>query len=40
MLICPICKNKLQKIDNTYKCQNNHSFDISKKGSLTVYKKL
>ena len=30
MLICPKCKSKLNKIDNTYKCSNNHSYDISK----------
>ena len=32
MLICPICKKNLEKIGCTYKCQNNHSFDISKNG--------
>ena len=32
MLICPICKKELSKIDNSYKCINNHSFDINKKG--------
>lgn len=28
--ICPVCKNVLIKYNNTLKCQNNHSFDISK----------
>ena len=32
MLICPICKEKLQIVNNSYKCINNHSFDISKSG--------
>lgn len=32
MLICPICKEKLDRYDNSYKCINNHSFDISKSG--------
>lgn len=30
MLICPKCHFNLKKINNTYKCENNHSFDISK----------
>ncbi|MGL6113878.1 methyltransferase domain-containing protein [Cetobacterium sp. SF1] len=32
MLICPICKENLIKENNLYKCNNNHSFDISKYG--------
>ena len=32
MLICPVCKEKLQIVNNSYKCINNHSFDISKSG--------
>lgn len=30
--LCPNCKQFLTKIDNTYKCPNGHSFDISKEG--------
>ncbi len=30
MLICPICKEKLNKDDRKYFCLNNHCFDISK----------
>lgn len=29
---CPVCNEKLNKIDKTYKCKNKHSFDISTKG--------
>ena len=36
MIICPNCKNKLNKINNTYKCCNNHSFDISKDSYLNL----
>ncbi len=32
MLICPNCKSPLHKINNTYKCDNLHSFDIAKQG--------
>ena len=35
-MICPNCKQKLQKIDNSYKCINNHSFDISKQGYVNL----
>ena len=36
MLICPKCKLKLVKIDNTYKCPNNHSYDIAKGGYVNL----
>ena len=29
---CPVCNQKLNKMDKTYKCANKHSFDISSKG--------
>lgn len=29
---CPVCNRELNRKDNCYKCTNNHSFDISKKG--------
>ena len=35
-MICPNCKKKLQKINNSYKCENNHSFDISKQGYVNL----
>ncbi|MDD3171151.1 MAG: methyltransferase domain-containing protein [Bacilli bacterium] len=30
MLICPKCKKQLQKENHIYRCENNHSYDISK----------
>lgn len=36
MLVCPICKCELNKIGNTYKCKNNHSYDISKDGYVNL----
>lgn len=35
-ILCPICKEKLEKIDNSYKCKNNHSFDIAKQGYINL----
>jgi len=35
-MICPICKQKLEKNNNSYKCKNNHSFDIGKSGYLNL----
>lgn len=31
-LKCPVCQNKLNKVNNTYKCEKNHSYDVSSKG--------
>lgn len=31
-LKCPVCQNNLVKFNNAYKCEKNHSYDISSKG--------
>lgn len=36
MIICPICKEKLEKEGRTYRCPNRHSFDISKSGHVNL----
>ena len=36
VLYCPHCKKELNQIDNTFKCINNHSYDISKKGFVNL----
>ena len=36
ILFCPHCKNELNQIGNTFKCVNNHSYDISKKGFVNL----
>lgn len=36
MLICPVCKEKLNRADNSLKCCNNHSFDFSKDGYVNL----
>jgi 23S rRNA (guanine745-N1)-methyltransferase len=36
MIICPICNEKLEKTDKSYKCKNNHTFDMAKSGYLNL----
>ena len=35
-MICPKCKLLLEKNNNCFKCQNNHSYDISKEGYVNL----
>lgn len=32
LLLCPICKQPLLKLEKTYTCKSNHSYDISSSG--------
>ncbi len=36
MLLCPICKINLRKENKSYKCENNHCFDIARQGYLNL----
>lgn len=36
MFLCPICKEKLNKTENSYRCGNNHSFDIARQGYVNL----
>lgn len=36
MLICPVCKEQLNKSGNALKCPNNHSFDYAKEGYVNL----
>ena len=36
-LKCPVCQGNLHKIDNTFKCEKNHSYDISSKGYTNMF---
>ncbi len=38
IFICPFCAEKLNFCDNSLKCINNHTFNISKKGTIILYK--
>ena len=35
-IICPVCENELVSDNNTLKCKNNHSFDISKYSTINL----
>ena len=37
-LICPICSSPLSRIDNSLKCENKHSFDLSSSGYINLLK--
>lgn len=39
MLICPVCKQQLNKEEKRYACINKHSFDIAKQGYTNLYLK-
>lgn len=32
MLVCPVCKKKLEKLEKQYMCENGHSFDMARQG--------
>lgn len=34
--ICPVCKGELSLSERTYKCHNNHCFDLSKDGYVNL----
>ena len=36
MLICPKCKEKLDKIDNSYVCRHHHVYDIARQGYVNL----
>lgn len=35
--VCPVCGEVLRLCDKTYKCKNNHSFDLSKNGYVNLF---
>ena len=36
VLICPVCRENLEKVNNSLKCKNNHCFDYSKEGYVNL----
>ena len=38
-ILCPVCKEKLERYSNSYKCSNNHCFDLAKEGYLNLNRK-
>lgn len=37
ILICPVCKQGLDKQDKQYRCGNNHTYDEAKEGYVNLY---
>ena len=35
-IACPVCKKELIRNDKSYRCENNHTFDIAKEGYLNL----
>ena len=33
---CPVCNSSLSLVNKSYKCKNNHSYDLSKKGYVNL----
>ncbi len=36
MYICPVCKDKLNRVDNSWRCPKGHCFDIARKGHVNL----
>ncbi|MBP6353739.1 MAG: methyltransferase, partial [Acinetobacter sp.] len=32
LLMCPVCRKQLELTDKTWRCENNHSYDVAKQG--------
>lgn len=35
-LLCPVCKRELSRSENTFRCENSHSFDVAKEGYVNL----
>ena len=35
-LLCPICGSLLRRIENTYRCEQKHSFDVARQGYVNL----
>ena len=35
-IACPVCKKELSKTNGSYRCENNHTFDLAKEGYLNL----
>jgi 23S rRNA (guanine745-N1)-methyltransferase len=36
LLVCPICKDELLKEERSYRCKNNHNYDMAKQGYVNL----
>lgn len=37
LLMCPVCHEQLQLKDKTWRCENNHSYDVAKQGYVNLH---
>ena len=37
LLMCPVCRQVLQLHDRTWRCANNHSYDVAKQGYVNLH---
>ena len=37
LLMCPVCRENLNLMDKTWRCVNNHSYDVAKQGYVNLH---
>lgn len=37
LLMCPVCREALSLSDRTWRCVNNHSYDVAKQGYVNLH---
>jgi 23S rRNA (guanine745-N1)-methyltransferase len=37
ILKCPVCQDELNRIEKSYRCKNNHTFDMGKQGYVNLH---
>lgn len=37
LLMCPVCREKLNLVDKTWQCEHRHSYDIAKQGYVNLH---
>ena len=37
LLMCPVCRQALTLTDKTWRCENNHSYDVAKQGYVNLH---
>ena len=37
ILKCPVCQGELNRVEKSYRCKNNHTFDMGKQGYVNLH---
>ncbi len=37
LLMCPVCREALKLTERTWRCENNHSYDVAKQGYVNLH---